>query len=133
MEIIQVEDADLQAIEGDRRRTFQAISHPLNASVILNDIQANQRKRVIVICNTVSQAQGLFQVSKAYYPARGLKHSNAMSSQCVFLLFPKLITPPSSQERITSCLALVKSKRMEIAYNIEHYFKAISNANSIIY
>ncbi|MBC6431358.1 CRISPR-associated helicase Cas3', partial [Nostoc sp. HG1] len=61
MEIIQVEDADLQSIEGDRRRTFQAVSHPLNASVILDDIRAYQRKRVIVICNTVSQAQGLFR------------------------------------------------------------------------
>jgi len=48
MEIIQVEDADLQAIEGDRCRTFQAVSHPLNASVILDDIRAYQRQRVIV-------------------------------------------------------------------------------------
>ncbi|MBW4565962.1 MAG: CRISPR-associated helicase Cas3' [Mojavia pulchra JT2-VF2] len=61
MEIIQIEDADLQAIEGDRCRTFQAVSHPLNASVILDDIRAYGRKRVIVICNTVSQAQGLFR------------------------------------------------------------------------
>lgn len=61
MEIIQIEDADLQAIEGDRHRTFQAVSHPLNAKVILDDIQAHGRKRVIVICNTVSQAQGLYR------------------------------------------------------------------------
>lgn len=61
MEIIQIEDADLQAIEGNRRRIFKAVSHPLNASVILDDIQTYQRQRVIVICNTVSQAQGLFR------------------------------------------------------------------------
>ncbi|WP_341531654.1 CRISPR-associated helicase Cas3' (plasmid) [Nostoc sp. UHCC 0302] len=61
MEIIQIEDADLQVIEGDRCRTFQSVSYPLNASVILDDIQAYGRKRVIVICNTVSQAQGLFR------------------------------------------------------------------------
>ncbi|WP_341530131.1 CRISPR-associated helicase Cas3' [Nostoc sp. UHCC 0302] len=61
MEIIQIEDADLQVIEGDRCRTFQAVSRPLNASIILNDIQVYGRKRVIVICNTVSQAQGLFR------------------------------------------------------------------------
>ncbi|MBD2471737.1 CRISPR-associated helicase Cas3' [Nostoc sp. FACHB-145] len=61
MEIIQIEDADLQAIEGDRCRTFQAVSCPLNALTIIDDIQAYGRKRVIVICNTVSQAQGLFR------------------------------------------------------------------------
>lgn len=61
MEIIQIEDADLQVIEQNRCRTFKAVSHPLNASVILDDIQTYQRQRVIVICNTVSQAQGLFR------------------------------------------------------------------------
>ncbi|GAA6618082.1 CRISPR-associated helicase Cas3' [Scytonema sp. NUACC26] len=61
MEIIQVEDTDLQAIEGDRCRTFCAIPQPLTAQIILNDIQIHYRKRVIIICNTVSQAQGLFQ------------------------------------------------------------------------
>ncbi|HLP89879.1 MAG TPA: CRISPR-associated helicase Cas3' [Nostocaceae cyanobacterium] len=61
MEIIQIEDRDLQAIEGNRRRTFQAKSHSLNALVILDDIHTHQRKRVIIICNTVSQAQGLYR------------------------------------------------------------------------
>ncbi len=61
MEIIQIEDADLQAIEGKRRRVFQAQSHPLNALVMREDININQRKRVIIICNTVSQSQGLYQ------------------------------------------------------------------------
>lgn len=61
MEIIRVEDADLQDIEGDRCRTFRAISEPLTAESILNDIKHYQRQRVIIICNTVSQAQGLFR------------------------------------------------------------------------
>jgi hypothetical protein len=61
MKIIQVEDADLQDIEGNRCRTFQAISEPLTAKAILNDIKQYQRRRVIIICNTVSQAQGLFR------------------------------------------------------------------------
>ncbi|MGM3309673.1 CRISPR-associated helicase Cas3' [Anabaena sp. WFMT] len=61
MEIIQIEDTDLQAIEGKRRRIFQAKSHPLNALEIIADIHTNQRKRVIIICNTVSQAQGLYR------------------------------------------------------------------------
>ena len=61
MEIIWVEDTDLQDIEGNRCRTFRAISEPLTAEVIVHDIEHYQRKRVIVICNTVSQSQGLFR------------------------------------------------------------------------
>jgi CRISPR-associated endonuclease/helicase Cas3 len=58
---IKVEDSDLQEIEGSRRRVFQAVPHPLTAGVILSDIAQYQRHRVIVICNTVSQSQGLFR------------------------------------------------------------------------
>ncbi len=61
MELIKVEDSDLQEIEGSRCRVFQAVSHPLTAGVILSDIEQHQRRRVIIICNTVSQSQGLFR------------------------------------------------------------------------
>lgn len=61
MEIVRVEDSDLQEIEGNRCRTFRAVSEPLTADAILNDIHSHQRRRVIVICNTVSQSQGLFR------------------------------------------------------------------------
>jgi len=61
MEIIAIDDADLQTIEGKRRRLFQAQPHPLNASVILEDIHTHQRQRVIIICNTVAHAQGLYR------------------------------------------------------------------------
>ena len=61
MEIIRVEDADLQVLESNRCRTFRAISQPLTAQVILDDIYAHHRKRVIIICNTVSQSQGLYR------------------------------------------------------------------------
>ncbi len=61
MEIIRVEDTDLQEIEGNRCRLFQGISEPLAAETIINDIKNHQRQRVIIICNTVSQAQGLFR------------------------------------------------------------------------
>ena len=61
MEIIRVEDTDLQDIEGNRCRSFRAVSEPLTAQTILNDIQHHQRQRVIIICNTVSQSQGLFR------------------------------------------------------------------------
>ncbi len=39
MEIIRVEDADLQEIEGNRCRLFRAISEPLAAETIINDIK----------------------------------------------------------------------------------------------
>ncbi|MFE1744272.1 CRISPR-associated helicase Cas3' [Coleofasciculus sp. H7-2] len=61
MEIIAINDADLVEIECKRHRILWAISTPLTAEVILNDIQTHHRERVIVICNTVSQAQGLFR------------------------------------------------------------------------
>ena len=51
---------DLNAIE-TRQRFFEPVSSPLTAPVIVEDIQTFQRKRVIVLCNTVAQAQGLFQ------------------------------------------------------------------------
>lgn len=61
MEIIEVSPTDLAEIEGNRHRSFRAISTPLTAQVILDDINRHQHQRVIVICNTVSQAQGLFK------------------------------------------------------------------------
>ena len=61
IELIKVEDSDLQQIESGRCRIFQAVSNPLTAEVILNDIHQHQRRRVIIICNTVSQSQGLFR------------------------------------------------------------------------
>ena len=58
---VKVEKEDLAEIEGDRQRTFKAIEEPLSAKLILNDIKKRDRKRVIVICNTVSVSQGLFR------------------------------------------------------------------------
>lgn len=61
LEILTISDSDLASIEGDRDRTIQAVSGSLSAQIILTDIQEHQRQRVIVICNTVSQSQGLFR------------------------------------------------------------------------
>jgi CRISPR-associated endonuclease/helicase Cas3 len=61
MEIIQIQNTDLQLIEANRCRTFRALPQPLTAQVIWDDIRAYQRKRVIVICNTVSYAQALYK------------------------------------------------------------------------
>lgn len=58
---VQIPDSDLHSIEEHRSRSFQAMDRSLSAECILEDIQQHQRRRVIVICNTVSQAQGLFQ------------------------------------------------------------------------
>ena len=52
---------DLKEIEGQRKRTFEAVEEPLSAKLILKDIEKCDRKRVIVICNTVSVSQGLFR------------------------------------------------------------------------
>lgn len=59
--IIRVDETDLTAISGNRHRKIQAVTQPLTAEIILQDIQQNQRQRVIIICNTVSHAQNLFQ------------------------------------------------------------------------
>ncbi|NJM60709.1 MAG: CRISPR-associated helicase Cas3' [Oscillatoriales cyanobacterium RU_3_3] len=64
-EFSQVAGADLAEIEGKRCRMFRAVSNPLTASIIINDIQQNSRRRAIVICNTVAQSQGIFQDLKA--------------------------------------------------------------------
>ncbi|MCV3212432.1 CRISPR-associated helicase Cas3', partial [Plectonema radiosum NIES-515] len=61
MEIIRVEDSDLKVIEANRCRIFRAMSQPLSAQVIWDDIYAQRRQRVIIICNTVSQAQGIYR------------------------------------------------------------------------
>lgn len=74
MEIVEVKDpADLEKIEGRRERTFRAISEPLTAKVIWDDIQRHQRKRVIVICNTVSKSQGLYRDLRQLVPENQLK------------------------------------------------------------
>lgn len=65
MEIIRVEDVDLKITEANRCRTFRTVSQPLTAQQIWNDIQQKKRQRVIVICNTVSQAQGIYRDLKA--------------------------------------------------------------------
>lgn len=61
LQLINVEGTDLAAIEGSRKRQFYAMPEPLKAESILQDIERNQRKRVIVICNTVAQSQALFK------------------------------------------------------------------------
>ncbi len=45
----------------DRCRTFRAVEQPLSAQVILDEIRNQNRQRVLVICNTVSFAQGLYR------------------------------------------------------------------------
>jgi CRISPR-associated endonuclease/helicase Cas3 len=54
---IRVGKEDLQAIEGNRKRYYTPISEPLTAATIVN----NHKPRQIVICNTVSVSQALFQ------------------------------------------------------------------------
>lgn len=58
--LLNVEAEDLSTIE-TRQRYFEPVTTPLTATLIWNDIQQHQHQRVIVLCNTVAQAQGLFQ------------------------------------------------------------------------
>lgn len=60
IQLMTVADEDLRVIE-TRQRYFEAVDLPLTASAIVEDVLKHQRQRVIVLCNTVAQAQGLFQ------------------------------------------------------------------------
>ncbi|MEE3715453.1 CRISPR-associated helicase Cas3' [Tumidithrix elongata RA019] len=61
LQLVNVAGKDLEAIEGQRVRQFQTMTEPLSAYEIWQDIQLFDRQRVIVICNTVAQSQGLYQ------------------------------------------------------------------------
>jgi CRISPR-associated endonuclease/helicase Cas3 len=61
IQLVNVVDEDLKGIEGSRNRQFYPSDRSLSADSIIKDIQANRRQRVIVICNTVAQSQGLFR------------------------------------------------------------------------
>jgi CRISPR-associated endonuclease/helicase Cas3 len=58
---IQVSDIDLGEIESQHQRYFYAANNPLTAQIVWDDIQQNQRQRVIIICNTVAKAQELYR------------------------------------------------------------------------
>lgn len=75
LQIIQVEADDLEQIEGERCRTFETKpkSIPLSATMIWDDIQTHQRKRVIAICNTVDKVQGLYRDLKTLNQDERLK------------------------------------------------------------
>jgi CRISPR-associated endonuclease/helicase Cas3 len=68
LDLVNVEGDDLAKIEGSRKRLFSPSTEPLSAEVILQDIQKCDRKRVIVICNTVAKSQSLFQDLRAIAP-----------------------------------------------------------------
>lgn len=61
LSLVNVEGNDLATIEGSRERLFKPSAESLSAEAILQDIQVHDRKRVIVICNTVAKSQNLFQ------------------------------------------------------------------------
>ncbi|PSF37391.1 CRISPR-associated helicase Cas3' [Aphanothece hegewaldii CCALA 016] len=122
LNFIKVNDSDLLEIEGDRQRYFDVISTPLSAEVILNDIQQNQRKRVIVICNTVSQSQGLF---------RDLDELNEAGDLDITLLHSrflpedrakkeKYLTEKFSQDSLDDgiCYVLISTQVIEVGLNI---------------
>ncbi|MGI0485888.1 CRISPR-associated helicase Cas3' [Pantanalinema rosaneae CENA516] len=58
--LLNVKAEDLRTIE-TRQRYFEPATTPLTANLVRDDIQQHQHWRVIVLCNTVAQSQGLFQ------------------------------------------------------------------------
>jgi CRISPR-associated endonuclease/helicase Cas3 len=74
IQIMQVGVEDLQAIE-TRQRYFEPVSTPLTAHSIWEDIQQNQRKQVIILCNTVAQSQWLFQDLRHLVKGKSVKIS----------------------------------------------------------
>ncbi|MDX2212502.1 MAG: CRISPR-associated helicase Cas3' [Oculatellaceae cyanobacterium bins.114] len=72
LHLVNVEGDDLAKIEGSRKRLFNPSPEPLRAEVILQDIQKHDRKRVIVICNTVAKSQSLFQDLREIAPGHVL-------------------------------------------------------------
>lgn len=120
MEIVRVEDSDLQEIDGNRCRTFRGVSEPLTAYAILNDIHSHQRRRVIVICNTVSQSQGLFRdleeldrdgelnsIHKIFNCLLGTFQTHESYEACSFLSFSPVagihLVPESLAFRASGC------------------------------
>lgn len=61
LHLVPVTEQDLTDIEGTRKRRFQVSDSSLSAMQIVQDMEQYRRRRIIVICNTVAQAQGLFQ------------------------------------------------------------------------
>jgi len=61
LHLVTVTEQDLTDIEGNRKRNFQISNSSLSAMQIVQDMHQYRRRRIIVICNTVAQAQGLFQ------------------------------------------------------------------------
>ncbi|WP_448570993.1 CRISPR-associated helicase Cas3' [Trichothermofontia sp.] len=59
-QFIKVSVTELARLQQGRRRTFRAMLCPLSAATIWDDIIARDRQRVLIICNTVMQAQGLY-------------------------------------------------------------------------
>ena len=124
MEIIRVEDTDLQEIEGTRCRLFRAISEPLAAETIINDIKKHQRQRVIIICNTVSQAQGLFrdleEVNQDWKLTITLLHSRFLPKDRARkeAYLKKIFAQNWQQHEDKTCHVLISTQVIEAGLNI---------------
>ncbi|MUH01328.1 CRISPR-associated helicase Cas3 [Scytonema sp. UIC 10036] len=143
MEIIQVEDVDLKIIEANRCRTFRTVSQPLTAQRIWDDIYQKKRQRVIVICNTVSQAQGIyrdletlnqdFEIEVALLHARFLPEHRAAKESYLKDIFAQNWRENNFAENDT-CQVLISTQVIEAGINItcEVLHTQLSPMNSLL-
>lgn len=74
-EKVVLSESELQRIpsqKGKERRS-RYVNQTLDANAVLNDMQQNQRSRVICVCNTVDRAQSLAQALRSDPRSRGLR------------------------------------------------------------
>ncbi|MUH00438.1 CRISPR-associated helicase Cas3 [Scytonema sp. UIC 10036] len=143
MEIIRVEDVDLKIIEANRCRTFRTVTQPLTAQRIWDDIYQKKRQRVLVICNTVSQAQGIyrdlealnqdFEIEITLLHARFLPEHRAAKERHLKDIFAQDWRDNNFAENNT-CQVLISTQVIEAGINItcEVLHTQLSPMNSLL-
>ena len=138
IKILKVPSSDLTLLEEKRQRTFKTIDTPLSAELILDDIKTHNRKRVIVLCNTVSHSQGLFQDLEALDPEGNLE---------ITLLHSRFLAEDRKKKESTleadfgkdyqddgKCHVLISTQVIEVGINItcEVMHSHLSSMNSLL-
>lgn len=120
LSLVNVKGEDLANIEGSRKRLFSPSSKPLSAEVILKDIQEHDRKRVIVICNTVAKSQSLFQDLQEIAPINTLLHSRFLPEDRKEkeARLQKIFEEDWKKQNDGNCRVLISTQVVEAGINI---------------